>query len=352
MQLFLELYGFLSVTLRGFIIAAQSLTLGGLAFLALALPAAQTCERPARRLLVWSARGLCLGEILAALSLMVMLRGTLDLPIGQLLGADAVIVDLVVAGLAGAIAFFARGCASMRVCVLLCAFMLAVQVGATHAASRPDRAATLYVAEFAHMLGVGAWIGGIPYFIIALARMRGDGRRLVAARFSAMSLGSVALLIGAGAYMAVDYVGEPAALYGTSYGVMLCAKIALLGGLLLLGALNFLAVRRLRSDPSTLLRRTRRFAEVEIGVGLTAIFCAASLTSLPPARDLPDDRATLAEIVQRVEPKLAGAVGKPRSREPFDLAARLRGAARSARLRGGRGSRAAAQRRGHRLVGI
>ena len=302
MQLFLELYGFLSVTLRGFIIAAQSLTLGGLVFLALALPAGQACERPSRRLLVWSARGLCLGEILAALSLMVMLRGTLDLSIGQLLGADAVVVDLVVAGLAGAIAFFARGCASMRVCAMLCAVTLAVQVGATHAASRPDRAATLYVAEFAHMLGVGVWIGGIPYFIIALAQMRGDGRHLVAARFSAMSLGSVALLIGAGAYMAVDYVGEPAALYGTSYGVMLCAKVALLGGLLLLGGLNFLAVRRLRSDPSTLLSRTRRFAEVEIGVGLTAIFCAASLTSLPPARDLPEDRATLAEIVQRVKP--------------------------------------------------
>ena len=112
MQLFLELYGFLSVTLRGFIVAAQSLTLGGLAFLALALPAGQACERPSRRLLVWSARGLCLGEILAALSLMVMLRGTLDLPIGQLLGADAVIVDLVVAGLAGGNRLF---CARMRV---------------------------------------------------------------------------------------------------------------------------------------------------------------------------------------------------------------------------------------------
>ena len=79
-------------------------------------------------------------------------------------------------------------------------------------------------------------------------------------------------------------------------------RIALLSGLLLLGGLNFLAVRRLRSDPTALLARTRRFAEVEIGIGLTAIFCAASLTSLPPARDLPDDRATLAEIVQRVEP--------------------------------------------------
>jgi putative copper resistance protein D len=312
-QLFLELYGFLSVTLRGFIIAAQSLTLGGLAFLALVLAqsAAQDCERSARRLLIWSALGLCLGETLAALSLMIMLRGTLDLPIGQLLGADAVIVDLVVAGLAGAIAFFARPCASMRVCVALCAVMLAVQVGATHAASRPDGAATLYVAEFAHMLGVGAWIGGIPYFIIALTRMRGDGRRLVAARFSAMSLGSVALLIGAGAYMAVDYVGEPAALYGTSYGVMLCAKIALLGGLLLLGGLNFLAVRRLRSDPSTLLPRTRRFAEVEIGVGFDRDFLrglADVLAARPRSSRRPRD-ARRDRPARRTE--LASAAGKP-----------------------------------------
>jgi putative copper resistance protein D len=302
-QLFLELYGFLSVTLRGLSIAAQSLTLGGLAFLTLALPPGQPCERAARRLLLWSACALCLSEALAALSLMVMLGGTLDLPLEQLLGADAVVVDLVVAGLAGAIALFARQCASMRVCALLCAIMLAAQVGATHAASRPDHAATLYVAEFAHMLGVGVWIGGIPYFIIVLAQMRGDPRRRVAARFSAMSLGAVALLIAAGVYMAVDYVGDFAALYGTAYGVMIGAKIALLAGLLLLGGMNFLAVRRLRSDPAAPVLRTRRFAEVEIGVGLTAIFCAASLTSLPPARDLSGDRATLAEIAERVEPR-------------------------------------------------
>jgi len=302
-QLFLEIYGFLNVTLRGFIIAAQTLTLGGVAFLSLALPPEQGCEPLARRLLLWSARALCLGEALAALSLMVMLGGTLDLPFQQLLGADAVIVDLAVAGLAGGIALFARESAPMRVSALLCLGLLAVQVGATHAVSRLDHAATLYVAEFAHMFGVGVWIGGIPYFIVMLMQMRGDPRRQVATRFSAMSLGAVGLLTAAGVYMAVDYVGDPAALYGTSYGVMLCAKIAMLTGLLLLGGMNFLSVRRLRSAPATPLLRTRRFAEVEIGVGLTVIFCAASLTSLPPARDLPDDRASLAEIAERVEPR-------------------------------------------------
>ncbi len=302
MQLFLELYGFLSVVLRGFVVTAQSLTLGGVAFLALALPPGQACERPARRMLVWSAVGLCVGEILAAASLMVMLRGTLDLPLGQLLGADAVIVDLVVAALAGGIAVLARGCVSTRVPVLLCVIMLAVQVSATHAASRPDHAFALYVAEFAHMSGVGLWIGGIPYFIMALALIYGEARGFVALRFSAISVWAVATLIAAGVYMAIDYIGEPAALYGTSYGVMLCAKIGLLGGLLLLGGMNFLAVRRMRSDPAA-APRTRRFAEVEIGLGLTVIFCAASLTSLPPARDLPDDRATFAEIVERIAPR-------------------------------------------------
>ena len=68
MQLFLEIYAFLAVVLRGFIITAQSLTLGGSAFLLLAAP--QAAGRRARdlswRLLFWSAALLFLCEALAA----------------------------------------------------------------------------------------------------------------------------------------------------------------------------------------------------------------------------------------------------------------------------------------------
>jgi len=136
-----------------------------------------------------------------------------------------------------------------------------------------------------------------------LARVAGPARRRAAARFSMMSVVSVATLIGSGFYLARDYVGEPAALYGASYGVMLSAKIVLLAALLLLGGLNFLTVRRWRGERSTPILPMRRFAEVEIGIGLTVIFCAASLASLPPARDLSSDWASAAEVVERLAPR-------------------------------------------------
>jgi putative copper resistance protein D len=85
--------------------------------------------------------------------------------------------------------------------------------------------------------------------------------------------------------------------------MMLLIKVALLGGLLFLGAMNFRTVERLRRDPAASILRLRRFAEAEIGIGFTAIFAAASLTSVPPAVDLQQDRVTLAEIVERNIPK-------------------------------------------------
>jgi putative copper resistance protein D len=46
----------------------------------------------------------------------------------------------------------------------------------------------------------------------------------------------------------------------------------------------------------------KRFAEVEIGIGISIFFAAASLTSVPPGVDLTQDRATWAEVVERNTP--------------------------------------------------
>jgi putative copper resistance protein D len=76
---------------------------------------------------------------------------------------------------------------------------------------------------------------------------------------------------------------------------------ALLG----LGFANFLAVRRLRGPRARAwgVNRLKRFAEVEIGVGFALFFVAASLTSVPPAVDLPHDRVSLSDIAARFEPE-------------------------------------------------
>ncbi len=83
---------------------------------------------------------------------------------------------------------------------------------------------------------------------------------------------------------------------------MVATKVLLLLGLLLLGGMNYLLVERVRRAPGTPVLRLKRFAEVEIGLGFTVLFAAASLTSQPPAVDLTTDRASLHEIAQRLTP--------------------------------------------------
>ena len=67
--------------------------------------------------------------------------------------------------------------------------------------------------------------------------------------------------------MAWFYVDTWNGLCGTSYGVLLLAKIYLLLVMLLMGTGNWTIARRLDTDPQPLLVRLRRFAEAEIGLG-------------------------------------------------------------------------------------
>ena len=170
----------------------------------------------------------------------------------------------------------------------------------THAAARLSDNGLLLAVEFLHQLGAAIWIGGIPCFVMALARLHaGAAFRAVGGRFSRMSMTGVGCILISGVTMSLYYIGSWQALYGTAYGVMVGAKIAMFLMLLCLGAGNFLVTERLRQDPTTPVLRMRRFAEVEIGIGFTLFFTAASLTSVPPGIDLTQDRATWHEVVAR-----------------------------------------------------
>jgi putative copper resistance protein D len=317
MQLFIDIYGFLSVLLRGSILTAQSLTIGGVAFLlALALPLApalaQTKDRifsRLMRLLFWSAACLVGLEALNIASLSVLLVGAMNLSVKEALGAEVVISDLLVLAPAAVIAFESHRprTAYSGQQYLLAAMALALlcaQVSTTHSASRLGSPASLMAAEYLHMLGAAIWIGGIPYFLVSLSQTQ-DGAtwRLIGRRFSLMSICAVGMIAFGGAAMSVSYIGSFEAAYGAAYGVMVLAKLALFIGLLILGGMNFSTIERLRRGATASILRLMRFAEAEIGVGLTVLFAAASLTSLPPAIDLAKDRVSWSEIVERVTPR-------------------------------------------------
>jgi len=74
--------------------------------------------------------------------------------------------------------------------------------------------------------------------------------------------------------------------------------------LLLLGAANFYIVRELKANTGAGAASLLRFGEVEIGIGLSVILTAASMTSQPPSVDLTEGRVSMHEIVQRYGPRM------------------------------------------------
>jgi putative copper resistance protein D len=152
-----------------------------------------------------------------------------------------------------------------------------------------------------------------------------------------MSMVGVGCILLSGVTMSLFYIGDWAGFYGTAYGVMVGAKICMFLGLLALGAGNFLLVERLRADPAAPVTRLKRFAEVELGIGIAIFFAAASLTSVPPAVDLTVDRVTMQELIARntpVVPRLASpdhnTLALPALQEQLDKEAAAQRAAPSA----------------------
>ena len=312
MSLLLDIFGFLTVILRGLSITAHAFTLGGIGFvLLLALPlrpalgaTGDTILARSLRITFVSALALAGIEVLTALAQIAILLDTATIGFAEALGAGFVIAAALKIAAALAIAALCRFAPAPAALAL---GALALIVGTTltsHAVARLDDRAVLAVVTALHQVGAALWIGGLPCFVMALALARdGHAWRLIGKRYSQLSMAAVALLLGAGTVLALVYIDSWDALYGTAYGAMVTGKIGMFAGLLGLGALNYTLVERLRADPATPITRLRRCAEVEIGIGITVFFAAASLTSLPPAADLTVDRVSLHEIVERLAPR-------------------------------------------------
>jgi copper resistance protein D len=314
MSLLLDAFGFLSVILRGLAVTGQSLTLGGIAFLLLlvrplaaSLDAGTGIARSSATLLRRSALGFAVVTAVSIALEAAILADSAGLSFIETIGADFLLAGLAIIGACAAIAMMSAPSsrAPSAFGLLACAaIILFAQTATSHAAARLDDRLVLGTAELLHQAAAAIWLGGIPYLILALAKC-GDGKswQRVGKRFSHIAMASVAVLVVAGLTMAVAYTGSWEAAYGTSYGIMLAGKVALLCSLLVLGGMNFLLIDRLSGDPRKAMLRVRRFAEAEIGIGITVLFAAASLTSLPPAGDLAaSDRASASEIVERLVP--------------------------------------------------
>ncbi len=312
MSLLVDLFGYLEIILHGLVILSQSMALGGVLFLVLlARPLASELigggiiARRAGLIAGWAALALVLCEGLTIASQAAVLIDTVDLSLWRVLGADFAVAGLVkcAAALLLALCLLVWRGTPAALLLGLGAVELAAATLSTHAAARMQDSTPLLFVEALHQLGAAIWIGGIPTFVMALARISdGVAWRRVSARFSRMSMAGVACILVSGVAMSLAYIGSWQAVYGTAFGVMVVAKVAMFAGLLALGLGNFLTTERLRGNPGASVLRMKRFAEVEIGIGISIFFAAASLTSVPPGIDLTQDRVSWAEVVERNTP--------------------------------------------------
>src|SRR5882672_7303425 len=304
----LQVFGFLSVLFRGATLTFQSLTIGGIVFLIFVVRRAdedssallQACLRWIRR----SAIALAAMQTAYLLANSLILGQSAEMSLREVAGANFVLAGLLGIAAAFSVIVLTSPTRSAGYSDLLfpAAAVIASSVMTSHAMARLDYRVPLVAFTALHQAATATWLGGLPYLLIGIGRAQTpEYARQLSASFSKLALGSVAVLASAGLVLGFAYVGSFKAVYGTSYGAMVATKVLLFGLLVFLGALNFQLVRK--GPASSILASLKRFGEAEIGIGITVILTAASLTSLPPAADLTRDRVSPTEIFARMAPR-------------------------------------------------
>jgi putative copper resistance protein D len=308
--------GFVDVVLRGLILVLTSLALGGVAWLRFVLRAEPHVKPDAPtalalRAIAVAAVGAAVAQaaiVLVGLGALADVHGTW--PVGAFFDTTFALTAIGRVVLAAAVAVLALTMASRaasgRVWATLAVaatLLVASSAVVSHAVARVDWRAPLVVLDAVHQLAAALWVGGLAHLTLYAMAGRRSGEwgdvPTVIRRFSTLAFRSMAAIILAGVALSVAYVGEGAALVGTAYGVMVLSKVALLVPALALAFVNMRVARRAAAAPGA---RLFGFVEVELGLGVTILFAAASLTSLPPALDVTTDRATVAEVATRFTP--------------------------------------------------
>ena len=335
----IQLAGYFAVLLHALALAGMAASLGGLVFCLLVLRPLAGHDHPALaavlrlgRIGIWTAVVCLLAVIL--LAPWGLAEDDQSWPIVEYLGTGFAQMSLLRLGLAlvFALALWALGrrpAAARRWWVASLLGLAFALSGAwlVHAVSRLSDVAPLMVATLTHQFAALIWVGSV-FSLVACAGARRAADPLwpqLLARFSPLGMGCVAALLCAGVFVASHYVGDWASLIGTNYGIMVLAKLFLLGLALTLAGLNFLHTRRWRmgADTGAVGRVLPIYIEAELVALVAVMLLGASLAATPPATDLTGERASFAEVIETLAPKLPRLVPPTREALMADHASSL-----------------------------
>ena len=162
------------------------------------------------------------------------------------------------------------------------ALAMLVHVYAGHAHSPADGRALHVGTQWIHMAAVSVWIGGLLWLLLGLhGSDRAERSRMVAA-FSRVATITLAVVLVSGAFRALAEVGSWTGLFDSTYGKALLVKLALVAGLVGLGALqHFRSVPRVTADGDA-TRPLRLTARGELALAAVVLATTAVLCGLAP----------------------------------------------------------------------
>jgi copper transport protein len=172
-----------------------------------------------------------------------------------------------------------RGRVAAVVVAVAAAGAFAAHVGAGHAGARGSLRAASVAAQWAHVVAVSVWAGGLAALLVAIRGAPSDARGAAVRRYSRVAAPVLAVVVVTGVVRAVGSVPTWGDLAATGYGRAVVAKLALFGGILGLAATNR---RRAVPAAASTLRLLRRLAGGELVLAALALGVAALLASLPP----------------------------------------------------------------------
>jgi putative copper export protein/mono/diheme cytochrome c family protein len=165
---------------------------------------------------------------------------------------------------------------------------LCLQSGHSHAFSMDTGPSLLLACDILHLLGAGAWLGGLLPLLL-MVRLAQPKAGAVAARwFSPMGQMCIAALVVSAAWQGWVLVATIPGLIGTAYGWMILVKSGLFGVLLAFAYVNRyrFAPALLGARPEAAKRVLMRSLVAQTGAALAILAAAIVLSELPPSMHL------------------------------------------------------------------
>jgi streptogramin lyase/putative copper export protein len=166
------------------------------------------------------------------------------------------------------------------------------------------------LSDWIHVTAVGAWVGGLTYFAVAITSMNSlkesKGKFLAALlrRFSSVAVVCVGVIGITGTYNLVVELGSLTALFATAYGRILLVKMAIFAPMIAFGAFNQFVLYNNTAEAATKgkrinQRRTTRWLgrfklsiRSEMTLGVILLLVVGLLTASAPVAQTPSSAPT------------------------------------------------------------